>query len=1006
MHTFYGPYRALEQKFITYLSERNPGPGRAVLVLCPSGRVADYLRGQLVRQNGLISNVFFQTFSQLTARLAQEAPGPRLPLLPGDDFQDYLLKNLLQQAPLNRYPISRGFVSALKSSLRDMADALADPEVLLEHLYTTTDPALEAEAEHIKWLIEIYRSYQEKMDRVPGFKSYQNYFQSALQQVEKSAWLKQFSEIIVYGFYELTGRQLELFQAVSRRYTTTVFWLYANQAAFAFGRKFFEANIMGSSTSLEELPVGSYPCAAGESLDKLFTAKTLEKTPAGLHFVSAPDPAGELFFVAKEMLRLHEQEGIAYADMAITARSLEPYKTLLPSILEQHAIGLEADFPFGLSAKPLGVFVLNLLSIVRGGFDREDICAVVSSVYFRQKNSWRYLIEESLAKRDYSQWTDLVRKDLPSYDPAFLNWLERTKHTLDFLEQAQDWPVLCERAQAFLEENLDIENLNVAENSLWQQVQETLQQLSRYTAARTCAQEREFLDEFIQALQHISLHQTYNAPVGATVADVSALRGLSFKVIFLLGMNEKSFPQIIREDPVLKDYYRHVLRDQLGFWINQKMERFEEERLLFCSIVDSVQEHLYLSSLRADQEGKPLVLSSYVTEMARTAQVDLLGNSVTRVPLYFYDRLQQTPLTYLTAKELSWKLATEGADAQTYVRAGLQTPLQETALEAARQLTRVGAPTPRDGFIQSGPIIFAQQNSQGLSPSALQDLAKCPMKYFLAKGVGLKEQEDILSREALAPNRRGTTYHEILKDYYQHLLDEGLSGQLFDSALQRRLDDAFAKHCSEQSYRQFGIYPVIWKLILQDMHDKLSDFVRQDAQQLGDYVPSIFETPFEKMYQPSAAVKLKLKGIIDRIDLDKKHNTFFIVDYKSSRHGGKDLAADMFKYVILQPFIYLLLAQQTPQTQGCQAAGAALLNINKGYARQELSADGFESVKEKAAQFFTLLYQLMYQGQFSIIPGEHCEFCPYGAICRKDSFRARIRARHAPLAAHLEEMRQ
>ena len=95
MRVFYAPFRALETRFAAYASGLKTGPGRRVLVLCPSGRAAARLRRLLAEKTGLVSNVFFVTFSQLLARLDAQDPAPRAPLLPGDNLHDYLLKNLL-----------------------------------------------------------------------------------------------------------------------------------------------------------------------------------------------------------------------------------------------------------------------------------------------------------------------------------------------------------------------------------------------------------------------------------------------------------------------------------------------------------------------------------------------------------------------------------------------------------------------------------------------------------------------------------------------------------------------------------------------------------------------------------------------------------------------------------------------------------------------------------------------------------------------------------------------
>lgn len=1002
MQVFYAPFRALEQQFTDYTAALRPGPQRRVLVLCPSARVAARLRRLCAEKTGFVSHVFFVTFSELLARLDMQNNAAKAPLLPADTLHDYLLKTLLSEPGLQRYKPSRGLLGTLKASLRDLADALAEPEVLEEQLNLSTDPLLSPQLPHLQWLVRIYRAYLQKMDQVPGYRSYKQYFSDALAAVAHNAYLHSFQQIIIYGFYELTGRQLELMRALRENYPITVFWLYAKHPAFEFGRKFFETNVLGTS-SAQEVAEPWQALAGGQALQNLFTAQQAAQVPAGLFWASAPDPEGEVFYLAKELLRLHEQQGVAYADMAVCARSLEEYKTLLPAVFEQNGIPLAASFSFSFSSRPLGVFLLNLLSLARGGFNREDVLAIVTSPYFKKKNRWRYLIDECLAQRDFSQWADLVRPSLAAYEPDFLPWLEDMKRRLEFLEKPLDWTVLCQAVRELLEENVDLQGLNASEQSVWQEMQKVLNGFSRYSCVEAKAREREFLDELFAALQSASWRQVFDMPGGVSALDALSMRGLGFKVVFVLGLNEKSFPQVLRQDPFLKDYYRRILRDQLGFWLNQKMERFEEERLLFFCVLEAAGEQLHLSFLRADAEGKPLVPSGYLAELARAAGLDLQGGAVKRINGRLVGRLKETPLDLLAEKEMSLLLAAENAGQQDYEQAGLCGPGVAESLHAARQIASWGALNARDGVVSCGEEIFARQNEAGFSPSALQDLARCPMKYFLAKGIGLKEKEEVFSRAELAPNLRGTAYHQILMDYYSSLYKEGLAGQLFAPALQERLGQAVAKNYTPQSYKQFGIYPVIWELLLKDIHDKLADFVVQDAQHLDGYVPSVFETLFEKIYQPSVQIKLKLKGIVDRIDVHAGAQTFRVLDYKSGRHGGKDLAADMFKKVILQPFIYLILTQDQPQTRGLAPDGAALLNINKGYARQELSAAGFEAVRPRAAAFLALLGGLIRQGVFFINPGEHCQYCSYAAVCRKDAYRSLLRAKHATQAHTLEE---
>ena len=190
------------------------------------------------------------------------------------------------------------------------------------------------------------------------------------------------------------------------------------------------------------------------------------------------------------------------------------------------------------------------------------------------------------------------------------------------------------------------------------------------------------------------------------------------------------------------------------------------------------------------------------------------------------------------------------------------------------------------------------------------------------------------------------------------------------------------------------------------MQEKLSRFVVQDAAQLKGYIPRWFETCFEGMYHPTPDIAMKLKGIVDRIDINPSNHTFRIIDYKSSRHGTKDLAVEMFRQFILQPFIYLVLVHGQPQTQGLEPDGAALLSISGNYSPQTLSQADFERIKERASSLFVLLNLFITQGTFCMHPGMHCEVCPYQNICRKDVFASLLRARRSKQVKRLEEMQQ
>ena len=73
---------------------------------------------------------------------------------------------------------------------------------------------------------------------------------------------------------------------------------------------------------------------------------------------------------------------------------------------------------------------------------------------------------------------------------------------------------------------------------------------------------------------------------GVAVSSASAARGIKFRALFIVGMNEGVFPRTIREDAFLRDRDREVLERDLGYKVSQKLAAFDEEKLMFTLLVN------------------------------------------------------------------------------------------------------------------------------------------------------------------------------------------------------------------------------------------------------------------------------------------------------------------------------------------------------------------------------------------------------------------------------------
>lgn len=1002
MKLFYGSYPSLEKSFLQVVASSRKSILEKWLIVCSSSLVADELQTQLAAKLGALANIHFITLGGLISRLDVENGQNALPLFPQDNLRSFLIKELLQRPGLDRYPVSDGFVETVKSSLRDMADSLVDPAVFEEHIASLPDCILQEEGDRLFWIAHLYRAYLEAEQKIPGYRTYQNAFENALSQVEKSAYLQSFKQIILYGFYDMSGRQLDVVQRLRQTYPVTVFAPYQKHPAFQFAEKFFETNwlITPDVTAVDTPPQTDLQ----KSVNCLFVPGQSAPCEA-LKIVSAADTSGEVFFAAKEILRLTQTEQYAFSDIGIIARTTTPYQAVLTQAFAENKIPLNASFTYPLSRYSLGRFCVNLLSLASYGFEREAVLKIVSSPYFKhpQKQTWLSVIRRSLVSRDLHQWQDLLPQT-KGYDPSLLVWLEQLAAQLSALDTPQPWQDGAAKVLALLKNIIDETAFEDKDREVFEAVCHAIEKIGLYHLIRAQAKEGELLKEVQTALKNLSFHEAFSAQNGVTFTDAVRARGLCFKVVFILGLNDQMFPLVTPEDPVLRDFYRYMLRDVLGYWINQSLVRGQEEKLLFFASVCAATEKLYVVYQRLNNDGKPAVASIYLAELMRAAQVK--PEACVRVSGRLSEQLSSVSGTLLTPKEISYLAALHPREALSYYKqAGLLTSDKQTALEAASYQNQLGALNAYDGVIESGADFFNRMNEKGFSASALQRLAGCPLRYFFEKGLNLAEPDDLLDRSHLAANTQGTIFHEILSEFYNYLYEHHLTHDLFDSGAQAFLNQLIEARYTKDGYRLFGIYPLVWELLVENMRAKLTDFVVQDLKQLGPFTPSRFEQAVA--LPPTQELPIRLQGIIDRIDLDEQTRSFLIADYKSSRKGTKDLAADFFHLLVFQPFIYVFIAQHLDAFKNYTSAGSCLLSIEPKYARRLLTAPEYEAMRVRAVAFLKQITDLIKQGTLVMCPSEkQCAYCAYTTVCKRDSFKSLQRARKSAVSRALEEARQ
>ena len=800
MQTILGPFHPqLENALLEEIHKRKAAdPFSPLLILLPSDSLCSHLKILLTRERGAsFVNLSLLTFHQLHSRLLAEKDGLRLPALRDDLFFEEVLRHTLR----TRQPGTEAFEGidervggcvALWQTLRDLKDAMVDPELALDalqegHFGRHT-------GDRIKNLLTLFQTLNHFCHQ-SGIQGYAEWQKRATEQVPASLFLKQFAHIFFYGFYDLTQIQLDFFYAVTQSLPTSLFFplflAAPRHEAWSFAERFFQRYIHGrgsrDSAVINLLDAPQRPKRGAPAM-RLFDP-TPERTgahppgPWACKIFSTFGAHDEIATVAKEILDLVAHEGRTFEEIGVVARALDPYRSIIKDVFNRHGIPLAGSLEEPLLQFPLAKSVILLLNLPAKDFLRAHVIDLVSSPYFRlslcasgdipaRPDLWdlatRELgichgVQEWRRLEDYSE-RDLVLSRIPHDDEpstitiaaAQIRSLTRIfntlRHDLTALPQKAAWSEYVEAWQDLLCKYLGVgaapdSDLPTLDERVGSEILAVLDRMAGLDAVQAEVSLSYFCRTLQQWLErsHIALRSARTN--GVTVLNATAARGLAFRILFIIGLNEGVFPRTISEDAFLRDREREIFERDLGFKVNLKLGGFDEEKLIFTLLAGAAQERLYCLFQRADESGRVLSPSWYLNELKR-AIADESGALVleSTIPRSITDKASIHPFKsedLLLPEELAVRLGLEGRDATRLLDGfGLLPNVYQQGRQVVERLDLSSSRLDAfDGVVQPLGEFWDRFSERGLSPTALEVYGRCPFQFFARYVLGLERLE-------------------------------------------------------------------------------------------------------------------------------------------------------------------------------------------------------------------------------------------------------------------------
>lgn len=1031
----------LETAFVRRLRELCPdGDARRLLVVVPNRLLATHLRRRAAELGTPTLGLRPRTLEDLLHELAAarlERDGVReLPEWAGALALQSALRGVGRSA-FSGLAGRPGLYRTLAATLRDLRDAGVEPEALVDAVRQAGAPT------KLRDLARFHRDFDEFLAR-HKLADAARLTDLALDRLGDADRAAVGEHVLVYGFYDLVGRQRRLLRGLLAGRPADVFFPWVEGRAGEYGQPLRDWFV---GLGCAPRPAAETP-APGDDRERLRAFLFQPDTPpprlrpdGSVRFVSASDPTRE----ALELLRGLVSDPPASA--LVVLRHEDASAALLHGVAGRAGVPLHVAGP-PLASTPAGRAARLLLGLgarLAGGeaeerqVPRREVEALLATGALVRRASaggrserWTQLLRQRGIVGRVAEWRALIERygrpqeTLPfpgeareaDEDDRFLDpklrrelaplaaWMARLLADLGVLAASlrRGWPAVDEASRTLLEQWLEPGE----ESDAVRAAVGGLAALDGVLPARAGLL-RDAATAVLSTPQGGAWARFGDAP---SVVAIAAARGVTAERVLVPQLLDGRFPRRAREDPVLLDDERRRLNLCLPEECRLPLKAessASEERLLFRLAVGAARSELVLSWPRRAAGGRNAVPSFYVLEAARVllgrhldvrrlyaAAESLALRYVALAPPYPATDAEGPPLLGVeydlrTIDAARHAPPAEIGDRLSYLLAAY--PRFDEAVRGERRrfgfATR-GILTEYDALVgeRLGGALREAMTRPGrgleISPSALGSYARCSFQFFLARGLGARREE--APEAALDPSaaEMGTLYHELLRDLFARLGAERLLPLRGGAGLER------AKRLAGELV---AASPALRDLVPAPLHAARSERVRADLERLlataaeEPWVPRELEWEVGGPGSPPVDVggrSLVFRGRIDRLDAGP--DGLRIVDYKTGKlPAAAPPSLDGGRQ--LQLYIYQLAIAAARRAHGevPLPIHGVLLGVTaaSGHGRVNWSAADFAAAAREFEEVLDGIVGGIEHGEFFQVENDqYCDqACPFETVC-------------------------
>lgn len=699
-------------------------------------------------------------------------------------------------------------------------------------------------------------------------------------------------------------------------------------------------------------------------------------------------------------IRQATKQGLRHQEIAVFLHDTRAYAAHLASAFER--AGIDGYFLDGVprvdpAARALGL----LLDLVGGDLDRRAVMEFLTTAQVR----WEALLGKD-ARISPANWDRLSAE--AGIVSGLESWRERLKATRNNAEERQwdDQLRMIDSLGAVIE-RLAADLARFPEEGGWAEFERaTLQLLDTWIERGALTRERlerilgplaahaprPTRDQFLSRVRELIATQTYRegelADERVLVAPIAAARGLSYRLVFVPGLVERSFPPPARPDPLLLDEERAALSKDL----ETTRDAAKEERLLFKDAVATASERIVLSYPRFDTaSGRARFPSSFLLQAAEAAT----GARVTADDLGRMAKAGETGLGRAYPREPDKAIDRIERDlalvASGVPGAAAHLHSEGTVSRAIAQERAASQPglTPYDGLLDltsdGGRLDRLVLAGQQASASKVETLAGCPYRHLLARGFGLRKWQEPDHVYQVDGRTWGSLYHSVVQRLFEWLRDEKALPLKPSrvAAAEKQVARIVDEVAAEAVARGDILNPALIEPAKGRLRMEVAELLEREADAAADgFVPIAFEQHYEDLpIEIAPGRTITFSGYLDRIDQKPEPPTVRVIDYKTGKYnwkdgeqfrGGRELQLALYNEALRQLYPHAAVAE------------ARYYFATSGQRFKTKACPATEEIGQSLRAILDVLEDTARAGVFAPVPDDPdytCAYCDFSALC-------------------------